>query len=162
MAAQNGTNIDNMEIWKARNKAYFENVEMRCASIIEHIRSKINDHFVAYGVAKPQGKTSTEFLQFLGLKASALQVKFVLVRWIPLVDSWIKLNSDGASKVSPGMAGVRGVLRNSNTFIQGYAFFIDIKSSVFAEAMAFLVGIQHASKISTTNLWIELDSLLLV
>lgn len=72
--------------------------------------------------------------------------------------SWIKLNSDGLAKGSPGPAAIGGLFRNSNGHVIG-AFYksIGIQTAFFAELEAVISGIEFAWINGWHRLWIESD-----
>lgn len=86
-----------------------------------------------------------------------------MVKWLPPKASWVKINTDGASKGKPRVAAADGVLRNNNRELIGaFAEHLGIHSSVFAEAKAILLRLRFAKRLKHTLVWVETNSLLLV
>lgn len=72
----------------------------------------------------------------------------------------VKLKTDVTSVGNPGISGSRRILRDYNSkFIISYSKFLGSQTFVFAEAIAFLLGIRLAREMGTLLLWIEFDSL---
>ncbi|KAL0427613.1 UNVERIFIED_CONTAM: putative ribonuclease H protein [Sesamum latifolium] len=75
-----------------------------------------------------------------------------LVRWVPPVLGWIKLNSDGASKGNPGIAGGGGILRDNNgRGIFAFQLFFGTTTSTFAELAALVRGLSLNGKEAFTE-----------
>lgn len=76
---------------------------------------------------------------------------------------WVKLNIDSASKGNLGEGGAGGIIRNHNSnFLFAFATFMGIFSSIYAEAMAILIGVKHAKRLGISSLWVKSDSLALI
>lgn len=70
---------------------------------------------------------------------------------------------DGASRGNPGNAGSGGLFRDHRgMLIIGYATFIGVATSVYAEANAILFGLKLAQELQLFNIWLESDSELVV
>lgn len=103
------------KIWRARNNAYFEDIGMDSMVIINKIRDRIYNIYMAFNIKKHQGKTSAEVLQFMRVQVHSVQ-EFCVI-WFGgrhLLLNGRGLNTDGASRGNPGMSGIGGVLRNHN------------------------------------------------
>ncbi|KAI3443768.1 hypothetical protein Pfo_000433 [Paulownia fortunei] len=85
------------------------------------------------------------------------------ITWLEPAQGWIKLNSDGASKGNPGIAGAGGLLRNWNGDVL-VAFYeaIGVQTNSVAELHAVLRGLMLAIERGFTRIWIEVDSKLVV
>jgi len=72
----------------------------------------------------------------------------VFIKWKPPIESWIKLNIDGASKGNPGSVGGGGVFRgHSSKWIKEFSANFEHCTSVKTELLALL-----------KSLWIAWDS----
>lgn len=90
-------------IWKARNKAKFENVRIEYAEILKNIEAYVHDLYTANKLCLEKGKCSDTIIQTLDLKyIKHRRSAIFMVRWIPPWYSWAKLNMDGVSRGNPG------------------------------------------------------------
>ena len=85
------------------------------------------------------------------------------VKWKPPDLSWAKLNIDGASLGNLGIAGGRGLIRDSDgNWVGGFARAIGYTTSVQAELKALKDGLWLAIDLGIPCLAIEMDSLVAV
>lgn len=71
----------------------------------------------------------------------------VHIKWMAPPPGWFTLNTDGASKGSPGLAGGGGVLRDDRgAFIRGFAANLGVCSAYKAEVAAAEYGLTMAKK----------------
>ena len=72
---------------------------------------------------------------------------------------WKKLNTDGASKGNPGLAGCGGVVRDENgRWIAGFSRHIGVTSSFEAELWGLREGLIFCSNLNIHSLLVELDA----
>ncbi|EEF40183.1 hypothetical protein RCOM_1732210 [Ricinus communis] len=85
--------------------------------------------------------------------------KIFTIKWHPPPPSWIKLNSNGATRGAPGTTGVGGLFRNCRGVVKGcfivplsttYAFVAEIKAAIY--------GIDKAYNFGWNKIWLESDS----
>ncbi|CAJ2674874.1 unnamed protein product [Trifolium pratense] len=85
------------------------------------------------------------------------------VIWSFPPNGWIKANTDGAARGSPGYASAGGIFRDSSGGIKGcFSLYLGIQSSLFAEAIAAMHAIEIAHQNHWHNFWLECDSKLVV
>ena len=85
------------------------------------------------------------------------------VRWEKPQAGWKKLNTDGASKGNPGLAGCGGVIRDENgRWIAGFSRRIGVTTSFEAEVWGFWEGLINCSNLNIHSLIIELDAKVVV
>ncbi|KAF1898014.1 hypothetical protein Lal_00032776 [Lupinus albus] len=85
------------------------------------------------------------------------------VIWPAPIVGWIKINSDGAAHVAPGLAGGGCIFRDYNGNFKGdFADFYGIKNSLFAELKAPIMAIEIAYRKGWRDIWLECDSTLVV
>ena len=137
-------------IWKWRNIVCFEGTNLSVHGKVRLLLSMYTEHLEALqsedeGQSVPAHPTTT------------------LVRWEAAPEGWSILNTDGASKGNPGPAGCGGVLRGDRgEWKWGFAMNTGHCSSMKAEIMAVLKGIQVAKERGVQKLWIRSDSCVLV
>jgi ribonuclease HI len=85
------------------------------------------------------------------------------VNWVRPPYNWIKCNTDGASRGSPGASACGGIFRDhTGNFLGAFSANIGVATSLFAEIYAAIYAIEFACTRGWNNLWLECDSLLLV
>ena len=86
-----------------------------------------------------------------------------LIRWQSPPAGWKVLNTDGASKGNPGIAGGGGVIRGDlGEWICGFEESMGICSSMKDEIKALLRGLKLAIQMNIDQLWVQIDSATLV
>ena len=81
------------------------------------------------------------------------------VRWEKPQVGWRKLNTDGASKGNPGLAGCGGVVRDENgRWIAGFSRRIGVTSSFEAELWGLREGLIFCSNLNIHSILVELDA----
>jgi len=83
--------------------------------------------------------------------------------WEPPPVDWIALNTDGALRGNPGMAGGGGVFRDSSgNWLGGFAEKLGLCTSVRAELRALLQGLSLAKERGIWRLAVYVDSQVIV
>ncbi|KAG7578377.1 Ribonuclease H domain [Arabidopsis thaliana x Arabidopsis arenosa] len=86
-----------------------------------------------------------------------------MISWSPPGDSWIKLNTDGASRGNPGLATAGGVLHDGDGIWRGgFALNIGVCSAPLAELWGVYYGLYIAWEKRITRLELEVDSEIVV
>lgn len=63
------------------------------------------------------------------------------IKWNFPIEGWWKLNSDGAAKCNPGMAGCGGIICNDRgLFVTGYAYHIGLSNAFSGQLWVFSKG----------------------
>ncbi|XP_071929043.1 uncharacterized protein [Coffea arabica] len=129
------------QIWKARNKAMFEDVQMRplaiCRAIFSEIQTMVGIHF------KQVFRVQSFHHLYDWSYSSHIEVTYKLVRWEAKESDRFILNTDGCSKGNPGVSGGGGVLRDSNGIpLIGFSAYLGETTSLCAEVRALLIGLQ--------------------
>ncbi|PKI40487.1 hypothetical protein CRG98_039123 [Punica granatum] len=71
---------------------------------------------------------------------------------------WIKVNTNGAAKGKPGMAGAGGLIRDDfGRWLGGFSQNIGITTSIAAELWAVKMGLELAWDLGVTKLILEVD-----
>lgn len=61
---------------------------------------------------------------------------------------WVKLNTYGASRGNPGEGGCGSNFGNNySDFLFAFASYLDLVSSIYAEAKVILIGVEHAKNL---------------
>lgn len=151
-------------IWFCRNKLRFDGKRISYEAAINMIHANIS---LAGNLSSGHMSSNIQELAILkrfsvaGKLSSAPKIKEV--NWYPPNRTWIKVNSDGAAKGSPGPAACGGIFRDSNSAILGcFACNIGPQNSLFAELMGAIIAIEVAHKRGWRNLWLECDSKLVI
>ncbi|XP_071925655.1 uncharacterized protein [Coffea arabica] len=148
-------------IWKARNKAMFDDVQMRLIAICHAIFSEIQS-MVGIFFKKPLRVPSFYHL-YDWPNSSEVRFTYKLVRWETKESGRLTLNTDGCSKGNPGVGGGGGVLRDSNGLpLIGFSAYFGETTCLHAEARALLIGLQISAHSGYLNLYVQSDSLILI
>ncbi|KAL0317837.1 UNVERIFIED_CONTAM: hypothetical protein Sangu_2198000 [Sesamum angustifolium] len=97
----------------------------------------------------------------LGLKfqRSEPEKKITIVRWRKPNNQGFKLNTDGASKGSTGLAGAGGIIRDDRGHIVvAFQEFLGIATNTYAEISAVAKGLEIAHNRGLNDIWVEMDS----
>ncbi|KAL6144814.1 hypothetical protein ACLB2K_055504 [Fragaria x ananassa] len=103
-------------------------------------------------------------LHRIGIKGRPSKApKIVEVMWhVPFIYQ-VKLNTDGAARGSPGLAGFGGIFRDHLGQVLGcFSGNLGIANALEAELQAVIHAIQMASQRGWHSLWIESDSTLVI
>ncbi|XP_071902637.1 uncharacterized protein [Coffea arabica] len=148
-------------IWKARNKAMFEGVQMQSSAICKDIFSEIQS---MVGIHFKQALQLQSFCHLYDrLNVSVGRTAYKLVRWETKETRRFILNADGCSKGNPGVGGGRGVLRDSiGVPVFTFSAYLGQTTSLRAETWALLIGLQTCKHRGFENISVQSDSLLLV
>lgn len=85
------------------------------------------------------------------------------VDWFPPLSGWVKANSDGAARGSPGYASGAGLFRDSNgNFLGFFLNFFGVTYAFNAELLATISSIEIAYEKGWHSLWLECDSNLVI
>ncbi|KAK3225986.1 hypothetical protein Dsin_005848 [Dipteronia sinensis] len=106
----------------------------------------------------------------LNIKESCVNLvkskKSNLDRWSPPVGDHLKFNVDGSTKGKPGLAGIGGVLRNSNgKTICLFSLSVVIQDAIAAEILAILKACELCTsnhRLADCNIQIASDSMIAV
>lgn len=97
--------------WRWRNCVVFGRNEDIPSDIGGFLSPKFNEHFQALYDVVIKGSTAHHLCR-----------QEVLIRWQFPPDGWVSLNTDGAAKGAPGLAGGGGILRDHRGgFIKGFS-----------------------------------------
>lgn len=151
-------------IWFNRNQARFKDKKIFWKSVVNEIIAK-----VALSGNNNNKAAAGDMLEFTILKACKVNVKpprapnIKEVLWSPPINSWIKVNTDGASTKNPCKASAGGIFRDSEGNCIGcFTQFLGSVNALHAELVAAMTAIEIASSKGFTNLWLESDSQLVI
>lgn len=125
-------------IWFSRNKLKFEDKRITIRATISIIKASI---ILSGNLAKHTIYSSTEeakIIELFGIKGHPGKAPSMIgVDWIPPIPGWIKVNTDGASKGSPGHASAGSIFRDkSGAILRCFAEFYGFQDSFSAELLA--------------------------
>ncbi|XP_019442368.1 PREDICTED: uncharacterized protein LOC109347095 [Lupinus angustifolius] len=151
-------------IWLCRNQNRFEGVIIPISHAIRRIKKETS----LAGNSSPASATPS-VADLIILKSFNITVKLNLapriieVTWLPPKVGWIKVNTDGAAHGSPGHSGGGGIFRDHNgIYITAFANYLSIQNAIFAEFHVVMHAVNIASNRGWQNLWIEVDSMMLL
>ncbi|XP_019451698.1 PREDICTED: uncharacterized protein LOC109353792 [Lupinus angustifolius] len=148
-------------IWFCRNQNRFNDYNISINQAI----AKIKRASSFSGICSKSTSLSCSVAELLLLRKfqTPLRIskapRIVEVVWERPREGWIKVNTDGAAKGFPGLAGVGGIFRNNHgDFIACFAEFIDYQFALYAEIFAVIQAVNLARNNGWNHLWIECDS----
>ncbi|PKU60176.1 uncharacterized protein LOC110095807 [Dendrobium catenatum] len=150
-------------LWEIRNNSKHENIGMNALNVIAKVKNKVLQLFVAKLITVDSFKNCIPAANDLGLKFIVqLIIKTEkLVYWKRPVYGCFKLNMDGSYNNST--AGCGCIIRDYNGMVvAAYAGPSSGTNAVQAETDSLLYGIQLRSSLGITNIWVEVDALLLL
>ncbi|KAL0292126.1 UNVERIFIED_CONTAM: hypothetical protein Sradi_7002000 [Sesamum radiatum] len=106
-------------------------------------------------------KGDTHVATKLGLKTQMHKIKekIIVVKWRKPDPPKVKLNTDGASKGSSGLAGAGGIIRDYRGYtIVAFQEFLGTATNTLAEVQAVASGLEIAHKMGLNDIWVEMDS----
>ncbi|KAL2893701.1 hypothetical protein RDABS01_009610 [Bienertia sinuspersici] len=140
--------ITNWWIWKWRNFHLFGNnkdVPLDTGAFLRH-----QDEETWSSLSTPW---------FENLQHSRHLRQQIFVRWLAPLNECFILNTDEASKGSPGPAGGDGVIRsNRGEFVKAFSSKFGICSAFNAEVMAIKLGLEMARELDIMKLKVQMDN----
>ncbi|KAL0356483.1 UNVERIFIED_CONTAM: putative ribonuclease H protein [Sesamum radiatum] len=128
----------------------------------ERIIWKVHQHIVTISKTKiAKGlnwKGDRHFAKSIGLDiGSSYKPKLKIVKWTKPEAGWIKINTDGASKGNPGVAGAGGIARNEEGAVI-FAFYETLgeANNSFAEVFGLFKALQICQTEGLPRVWIEI------
>ncbi|OMO88470.1 reverse transcriptase [Corchorus capsularis] len=130
-------------IWKARNSRTF-----------------LGKVALPFTVKTQAVNLSIEFFHLAFNNTTAIKRNEILVSWIPPLQGWFKLNSDGSVEGNPGIAGSGGAIRDDQgQWVAGYSRKIGYTSSLQAEFWGLRDGLILAHSKGIQKLEVNVDAL---
>lgn len=151
-------------IWKCRNNIRFNDTQANFPRDLIYLKGLI---YQAASHSKGHMFSSVQefsIIKHFGAACRPLPPPTITqVNWIRPPSNWVKCNTDGASRGSPGASSCGGIFRDHlGTFLGAFSANIGVATSLYAEICAAIYAIDFALARGWTNLWLECDSLLLV
>ncbi|XP_027118292.2 uncharacterized protein [Coffea arabica] len=149
------------QIWKARNKAMFEGIQMRSSAICQAIFAEIR---TMVGIQFKKVIRLQSFSQLYDWKIpSGGRVAYKVIRWETKETGRYILNTDGCAKGNPRVGGGGGVLRDSTGLpLIAFSAYLGETTSLRAEARALLIGLQTCIQKGFEDICVQSDSLVLI
>ncbi|XP_027102724.1 uncharacterized protein [Coffea arabica] len=149
------------QIWKARNKAMFEGIQMRSSAICQAIFAEIH---TMVGIQFKKVIRLQSFSQLYDWKIpSGGRVAYKVIRWETKETGRYILNTDGCAKGNPGVGGGGGVLRDSTGLpLIAFSAYLGETTSLHAEARALLIDLQTCIQKGFEDICVQSDSLVLI
>jgi ribonuclease HI len=151
-------------IWRCRNNIRFNDIQPSFPRDLIYLKSLIHQ-----AASHSKGHMFSSIHEFAIIKhfgvichhPPAPSIK--QVNWLRPPSNWVKCNTDGASRGSPGASACGGIFRGHlGTFLGAFSANIGVSTSLHAEICAAIYAIDFAWNRGWHNFWLESDSLLLV
>lgn len=151
-------------IWSCRNKLRFKDKKVAPRTVLNGITNG-----VSLSGNHSKGHFGTSMHEFAILKQFAVSIKptksvsIKEVRWCTPPCYWIKCNSNGVARGSPGFAACGGIFRDSSGAAMGcFAVNLGIDHSLHTELNGAMYAIELAFDKGWHSLWLECDSMLVI
>ncbi|KAL0349756.1 UNVERIFIED_CONTAM: putative ribonuclease H protein [Sesamum radiatum] len=148
-------------IWICRNAAIFEGAPFKANRIISrtlnylHLLGKAN--LIRAGHWKSDRPVAS--LLTIPLPPHKISSRISIVKWIKPDRGWFKLNTDGASKGNPGIAGAGGIIRNHlGQTVLAFQEHLGLTSNTAAELKAIYRGVKLCIDSNIRKIWVETDA----
>jgi ribonuclease HI len=151
-------------VWKCRNNIRFNDISPNFLRDMNFLKG-----LICQAASHSKGHMFSSIHEFSIIKYFGIDChpppppSIKEVTWLRPPYNWVKCNTDGASRGSPGASACGGLFRNHlGEFIGAFSANIGIATSLHAEICAAIFAIDFAMARGWTNLWLECDSLLLI
>ncbi|XP_045799496.1 uncharacterized protein LOC123893739 [Trifolium pratense] len=142
------------KVWKCRNNVRFNDIYPYFSRDLIYVKSLI--HQAAHYSKGHMYSSIKEFsiLKHFGVDCHPPPPPSIKqVNWIMPPSFWVKCNTDGASRGSPGISSCGGIFRDHlGTFLGAFSANIGVATSLYAEICAAIYAIEFASAKGWTRL----------
>ncbi|XP_019435167.1 PREDICTED: uncharacterized protein LOC109341679 [Lupinus angustifolius] len=147
-------------IWFCRNKARFENLSISIAHATTKVKNDTSFSGNFSNLCVRSSMNEFSILKAFNVTCHCNKAPSILeVTWNLPASGWVKINSDGAAKGSPGHAGGGAIFRGTFGSCLGcFASYFNIQDSLYPEVLAAILAIQIASSKDWLLVWLECDS----
>ena len=149
-------------IWHARNSIHFKESRPTAISLIRSFRLQIHE-VDSWGLGTMCNSVDELCLfHSLGIHGRSMKAPQIHeVTWLTPHAFQVKVNTDGAARGSPGLAGCGGIFRDNLGCCLGcFAGSMGVATTLEAELQAIIHVVSMASQNGWRTLWIEYDSTL--
>ena len=147
-------------LWEARNSIRFDERRLTTDYLIRSIKQQIRE-VDSWGLGIMRNSVD-ELCIFSALRISGRASRSHQIRevnWHAPCAFQLKVNTDGAARGTPGLAGYGGIFRDHLGNCMGcFAGSLGIATALEAELQAIIHAVSIASGKGWTSLWIECDS----
>ncbi|KAL0301642.1 UNVERIFIED_CONTAM: hypothetical protein Sradi_6441000 [Sesamum radiatum] len=142
-------------IWTERNDSKHRHMGFQSKRVIWRIHNYLWCLHVSKELGPKQWRGDMHVAAKLGFQISHLKQEknIVIVRWIKPRGHGMKLNTDGASKGSTGLAGAGGIIRDARGHtIVAFQEFLGLATNTFAEISAVAKGLEIAHNMGLNDI----------
>lgn len=145
---------------RIRNFSYFDGIQHNISFAMQLVKQLLHDLTLSKAVVL-HGRNSVSIPDWVVCKSARRVIK--LVYWIRSQAFEYKLNVDGSAVAAPGHSGGGIVIRDSNGLcVAAFSFYLGIGTSFWAELQALKRGIQECCAKGLRNVFIAMDSKIIV
>ncbi|KAK4385617.1 putative ribonuclease H protein [Sesamum angolense] len=144
-----------------RNVAIFEGAPFKVNRIISrtlnylHLLGKAN----LIRASHWKGDRPVVSLLKIPLPPHKISSRISIVKWIKPDRGWFKLNTNGASKGNPGVAGAGGIIRNHlGQTVLAFQKHLGLTSNTAPELKAIYRGVKLCIDNNIRKIWVEIDA----
>ncbi|KAI0511114.1 hypothetical protein KFK09_011737 [Dendrobium nobile] len=150
-------------LWASRNDSKHNNIRMDAMNIISKVKNKVIQLYNANLIKPSSFKNHYNAASAFGLVISNRKIKSreKLIYWKRPVIDYFKLNTDGS--YNSVTAGCAGIIRDHNgKIVVAFAGPSSGTYAITAEIDSLNFGVKLCQSLGFTNIWIEVDALLLI
>ncbi|KAI0511688.1 hypothetical protein KFK09_012320 [Dendrobium nobile] len=150
-------------LWASRNDSKHNNIRMDAMNIISKFKNKVIQLYNANLIKPSSFKNHYNAASAFGLVISNRKIKSreKLIYWKRPVIDYFKLNTDGS--YNSVTAGCGGIIRDHNgKIVVAFAGPSSGTYAITAEIDSLNFGVKLCQSLGFTNIWIEVDALLLI
>lgn len=149
------------ELWKLRNKAYYENMWVRWLEFKGWVHQVIRDNSIRMKGHMYNALDDLRILNFFRVKhRSCKHLVPIEATWTPPNPDELMICCDGASLGNPGQAGSGIVFRDSSSAVLGVLCVgLGWQTNFYAEVCAVIYGAVYAQRWNVKNLCVRSDSM---
>ncbi|XP_026416903.1 uncharacterized protein LOC113312360 [Papaver somniferum] len=149
------------ELWKTRNKAYFENAPIHWLGFKGRVYQMIRDNSIRMKGHMFNNVEDLRILNYFRVQHRSCKISIPLeIRWFPPNPDEIMICCDGASMGNPGQAGAGVMFRDANSAVLGVLCVgLGWQTNLYAEACAIIYGAMLDKIWKATNICIRSDSM---
>ncbi|XP_026445720.1 uncharacterized protein LOC113346407 [Papaver somniferum] len=147
------------ELWKLRNKVYFEDVAVQWIGFKGRVYQVIRDNSIRMKGHMYNTLDGLRILNYFRVHHRSCKISFPKeVTWNPPNQDEIMLCCDGASFGNPDQAGAGVVFRDANAAVLGARFVgLGWQTNFYVEVCAIIYGVMLAKRWNVINICVKSD-----
>ncbi|XP_026443572.1 uncharacterized protein LOC113343651 [Papaver somniferum] len=149
------------ELWRLRNKVYFEDKEVSWLGFKGRVYQVIRDNSIRLKGHMYNNMEDLRILNYFKVKHRSCKISYPIeVRWDPPFQGEMMICCDGASLGNPGPAGAGVTFRDANAAVLGVlSVGLGLQTNYFAEVYTVIYGAMLAKRWNMRKICVQSDSM---